>query len=456
MLLYDRKTELKTLATLCDGRPKVKSKLLSSVDESFFHSEAALEAFKRFQSVLRKKGATPSYEDLCSDPTISEESREELIEHRCVPVKTEERLSLLLDNLSQYRRARILFNIADTTFKVMNDDKVDIEGLMDYISSEIYTARAKTSVSKDLLKFGRGSNSKRVIDDLLSNKKANIVPTGFNNFDERNGGFFDGSLVLIAATSGGGKSTLAGQLGLNTAERGFDTCIVPLEMTEKEMTARIAANLSGIDIGKFLQGKLTANEKKKAAKALKAFENKLKKIDTNFNIFEPEEDLTIEEMLMYLKPFKYKMIIIDYISLLKGVDGDDSWQQLGKVARFCKIWAKNNNAIVALLAQLSDEGAIRYSRAIVEHANNAWFWTMTDEQKEEGLINIRQAKARNHNPFPFSLRVEFNTMRVKDIDADDEANFSNAASRVKSDKKKKKVDGAIKGLEDYLRGSGND
>ncbi|QJT71040.1 DNA helicase [Vibrio phage vB_VcorM_GR11A] len=451
-LLYDKKAETRALVTITDGDKKLQSRLLGSIDPSFFFDEANSEAMNRIMSMLRSKGEIPKLVDLCSDPTLSEDVRDELADYKKKPIKDVQSVDSVLDTLVKFRRSRLLFENAERTIEMMQGDALDVDDILEQNSEIISQARATSVVTKEVLKIGKGSNSKKMLKKLLDNKKPDVIPTGFDAFDEINGGLFPGSLFVVAATSGGGKSTMAGQLAVNFSERGHPTCMVPLEMTEEEMMSRIVANVSGVDVRKFLLGKLSKGEKKKAEKAFNKYEKKLDKIDSTYGIFEPEEDMSAEEILMMLKPYGYKVIIIDYISLLKGVDGDDSWQQLGKVARFCKIWAKNNNAVVILLAQLSDEGAIRYSRAIIEHANNAWFWTMTDEDKEKGIAEIRQAKARNHSPHPFPLQVEFASMRFRDVgDADLQAMRSEAG-----DNKRKKLDDVANDIESYLKDSGNE
>ena len=162
-------------------------------------------------------------------------------------------------------------------------------------------------------------------------------------------------------------SAMANQLLINMASRGHDTVIVPLEMTDEECSSRVLANLAGVNVTKFLLRKVTAKEKQQVTTAYRDWVVKLKELDTRYTIYDPEEDVTIEDVLFMLKPYNYKVILIDYISLLKGVDGDDQWRQLSAVARFAKVFAKTHRVVVVLLVQVSDEGAIRYSRAVGEH-----------------------------------------------------------------------------------------
>lgn len=243
-------------------------------------------------------------------------------------------------------------------------------------------------------------------------------------------------------------SAMANQLLINMASRGHDTVIVPLEMTDEECSSRVLANLAGVSVTKFMLRKVTAKEKQQVTTAYRDWVVKLKELDTRYTIYDPEEDVTIEDVLFMLKPYNYKVILVDYISLLKGVDGDDQWRQLSAVARFAKVFAKTHRVVVVLLVQVSEEGAIRYSRAVGEHANNCWLWTYSDENRESGIIEVRQFKARNQEAFPFQLAVDFATMRFRDVRVGE----ASAMRTDSGDKVRKNLDD----MEDYLSDIGDD
>jgi replicative DNA helicase len=255
---------------------------------------------------------------------------------------------------------------------------------------------------------------------MLYGKSKPSVPTGFRAFDERNGGILLGSLWTIGANTGGGKTAMAVNVLRNMTEfAAEDCCIVPLEMTATQTMDRLMGILTGLEVNKISQKKLSSGEKKVVKDTYRQYVATLKQNNTRYTIYEPEEDVSIEEVLLTLKPHGYKVILIDYISLLKGADGDDQWRQLGNIARFAKVFAKNNNCIVVLLCQVSEEGKIRYAQAIAEHSNNAWIWTMPGEESETSIMDIRQIKARNQHRFNFQLLSNNLTMRITDLDEGD-------------------------------------
>jgi intein/homing endonuclease len=163
-----------------------------------------------------------------------------------------------------------------------------------------------------------------------------------------------------------------------------NVALVALEMDEYEMTARILSNLGGVKVHKFGAKTLTDKEKAACKREYKKAVEERKKLGTRYTIYSPDVDITMEEALYGLLPFGYRVFLIDYISLLKGVDGDDAWQALGRVARFAKVFARINNVAVVLLAQLNDEGKIRYAKSIIEHCLTGDTWIDTPD----GMMQI--------------------------------------------------------------------
>jgi replicative DNA helicase len=277
--------------------------------------------------------------------------------------------------------------------------------------------------------LGKGNNAGALVKKILSGDKPNLIPTGFKAYDDVNGGIPDG-LFVMAATTSGGKSTMVGNLLKNTALKACENSInVSLEMSDEETLSRDLAQQSGIDMKKFSLKKFADGERKQVKKAYKRMVKTLKGSDTRYTIFSPDEDLTIEELLFLLKPYGYKVIAIDYISLLKGSDGDDQWKQLSRIARFCKVFARVHKVVIVLLAQLSEAGDVRYAKAIKEHANNMWTWVMTEEARDTGIIEVKQPKARNQEPHTFYLKIEFDKMLVRDLTEEEKETMGSMSSR---------------------------
>lgn len=429
MKLVSTQTELTVLRNLCSKDLAISGTLLSGVDDSYFHNEFVQEAYTRIRTQTKKTGEIPTWRELLEDPGLSEKVRIKLKDTDVEKLRTPKEAVNAVSLLNKYRQLRGLYNLSEFSVEQLRKKKVDPSELLDQIAERVVKLRQSRSAGNDALVFGKGNNSTQFIKQMMEAEEHDFIPTGLKAFDEENNGFGFGNLVLLAGTTGAGKSQLAGQLGINWSNMGEDVTFVPLEMSKKEMSARIMANASGIDVQKILFGKMSENEKLKYWKAYKRFVVSRKKQQGTLRIFKPSSDMTIEEIMASIYPYGSRIVIIDYISLLKGVDGDDAWQKLGAVARYCKIYAETNNMIVVLLAQLSDEGLVRYARSLLEHANYAWTFIATSATREQEILNIEQKKARNGRLYSFTLKSLMSCSQIRDLQDDEKTEIEDAAQR---------------------------
>jgi len=203
-------------------------------------------------------------------------------------------------------------------------------------------------------------------------------------------------------------------------------------MSKKEMTARIVANITNTDFSDLWLQKLKGNEKDHVRLKYKKWVKRAKKRGGRYTIFKPEEDMTIEEIMASINAFDVDVVIIDYISLLKGVDGDDQVKALGRVARYAKINAENSNRVNILICQVNEEGKLKYSRAISEHSSNSWIWISTPEIKNDGwVVKVDQPKSRNSLSFPFLMRIDGAKMRVYGVDMQESESLASVKKKGK-------------------------
>ena len=363
MKLYDSKLEFRAIKTMCSSAHDVgRAKLLTMATDDHFHDTAAAACFSRIRSLARSNHAIPSWSDLITDPGLPESVRDELSARKVKSADDIGGIKAMFRQLNHYFKMRVAFDIAANMQRdldaanEMDGETIDamLRGAADRFVNA-YAAAGDDSVT--LLDHKGGAD--KMLKELMSNNRPETTPTGLSGFDDINKGLLRGSLFIIAATTGAGKSALAGQLALNMAMAGKKVCFVPLEMSKRDMLARMMANVTGLTVDKFLFKEMTANEKKRVKSKYAKYKMELETSGGHVRIYEPSEDVDMEGMLTLLGPYDDDVIFIDYIGLLAGVDGDDFWRQLGRAARFAKVWAKSNDKIVVLLAQLSDEGLIK-------------------------------------------------------------------------------------------------
>lgn len=232
-------------------------------------------------------------------------------------------------------------------------------------------------------------------------------------------------------------SILCNQLNLNQSSMGYKTNLTPLEMTTPEMLSRSMASVTGFNSIDIFLKRLADGERDAIYRKMRRFDKKVASANGQYTIFKPKEDMSIEELLAAVHSLNGDITYIDYIGLLKGADGDDQWRKLGQIARYGKIYAEIHNKVVVLLAQVSDDGKLRYSQAIKEHSSLAWTFVATKETKEKGYMNIELLKSRNQNPQPFTLKCDYSKMHVSDLDPSELKEIEKAANSKDTDRRSK-------------------
>jgi replicative DNA helicase len=413
---------------------KIAGALLSSTDSSYFYSEESVEVYEAIKKHMHESGESPTYRLLIEDPDLSEEARSHF-RSSVATVQTTADADKAARILNKYRQRRGMYNLAAHINSKMQGSRVDLDGLLEETATAFNVIRSKKSTVDAFLHFGRNNNSKDTVEHLLyGDRSEDVIPTGIKAFDTVSGGFARGSLVTIGANSGGGKSTVANAMAIKMATRGYKVLMVPLEMSKIEMTGRTMANVTKTNLTKILLQRLATGEKDLVYKRQRRWERKVKEAGGRYTLFKPKEDMTIEEIMAAISAYQCDVVIIDYISLLKGVDGDDMWRALGAVARYGKINAEVENRVNILLCQVGDDAKIRYARAISEHSSNSWIWVADRESKETGTTRIEQPKSRNSQAFPFTVKILYEYMRVEDVALEDNSGLG----EVKPEQGKKK------------------
>ena len=211
-------------------------------------------------------------------------------------------------------------------------------------------------------------------------------------------------------------SVLVSQIALHQARQGQKVALVSLEMNRRECMRRMLSNLTAIPLSQINRiHDMDAVNKRLLVDAYKDYNSRVHKNGGRLTLFNPDEDVSIEDILTFLRPRGYDNIFIDYMGLLKGMDGEDQWRKLGSAARMGKRYTAGDQSVVTLLAQLSEEGLLRYSRTMQEHASLMWSFTRS-KQEASDILTVKQPKARNLKAFDFYLQCQYHIMRLVDID----------------------------------------
>lgn len=426
MKLFSQSLELKAIKSMAvshgDGskvevneRSLVSSMLLASVDESFFHHAPCKAAFNRIVTVSKKRSKIPTFDDLVEDPALNEEYRDVLREYKKKPLKSQSQARELLTSLDAYRKTRAMYFMAKNVIDTLKEPEVDVDKLLDDTTDRITQTRSREAMADLVYTIGANANAIDLAEEAMSPEDEMLLKSGFTEFDERNGGLPSEGVMLLAATTSGGKSVTRMNLMANIYKLNrVNVGTVSLEMNAKKETRRLLSRLTGIAFWKFNKKRLRKEEKEAARIAWKKFHKFGVKNNCGYSLLCPTRGLSIQQLLMLVKPYGFKALAIDYISLLEGTDSQDQWKVLSSITRECKVFSAENKCLVILLAQLdSEDDRIRYSKGILEHADNAWIWNYTkQEQRDLKTLPIKQLKARDQELFGFDLKEHFEIMTV--------------------------------------------
>lgn len=252
------------------------------------------------------------------------------------------------------------------------------------------------------------------------------LSSGLPSIDDITCGLSPGELIIVAADTGGGKSSLALQLGLAVAKMHGPTFYSSLEMHRRELQCRIAAMESGITLFKIRKGWLSAEEIATVTSVMAQVARWPLYIDDTTQV-------TVGQLRSKCRRLMAEralsLVVVDYVQLLSPDDRYESNRaaQVSAMSRSLKLLARELRVPVIALSQLSrgDKKVkrrpmlsdLKESSSLEQDADAVWFLYQADEQKDECELII--AKQRNGPaPSTASLRFEKPYVRLIDVEAE--------------------------------------
>ncbi|MCI8576696.1 MAG: replicative DNA helicase [Lachnospiraceae bacterium] len=179
------------------------------------------------------------------------------------------------------------------------------------------------------------------------------IPTGFIDLDYKTSGMQPSDFVLIAARPSMGKTAFVLNLVDHVAVRKGIPCMVfSLEMSKEQLVNRMLAMESNVDSQKLRTGNLTDSDWDAIVEGIGVIGNSKLIIDDTPGI-------SITELRSKCRKMKLEyglgMVIIDYLQLMSGSgkSGDNRQQEISEISRSLKALAREMNAPVIALSQLS-------------------------------------------------------------------------------------------------------
>lgn len=181
------------------------------------------------------------------------------------------------------------------------------------------------------------------LDEIFN--QSYYIPSGFRNIDDLLHGFFCGNTYIIAARPGQGKSAIAMQIA---RQMNTEVLFFSLEMRWNELYARYLSNISEAQAWKIEAKKLSSDEFNRVLKYHKTKKEKIIVLDDQFSLI---------PIISMIKKFhaigRCRAVIIDYIQLISGADGENMNIKLTTISRMLKNTAMSLNIPIIFLSQLN-------------------------------------------------------------------------------------------------------
>lgn len=243
-------------------------------------------------------------------------------------------------------------------------------------------------------------------EELLTNRGKLGVPTGIEDFDKMSGGLKDGNFIVIAAETGGGKSTLAINFINNALKAGIGVALFTLEMDRDEIMDALVSLNCGVDRNHFNTGDFFDPELVRISSRLSWLSNlPLWIFDSSLVTAEDVRRSTLE-----LKgEKKIGLVVVDYVQLLNSNEYPNSReQQIASISRSLRSLAKEAKLPLIGLSQLNDEGKLRESRVLAHEAHIVFLL-----ENLEGEAKLRIIKGRRIARGVFDLQFNSKHGEIK-------------------------------------------
>ena len=190
------------------------------------------------------------------------------------------------------------------------------------------------------------------IDNVVTKRQSPCVFTGLAEFDEKFGGFGPGELVVLAARTSIGKTSLACQIAEYVASRGQRVYFCSLEMARKELAMKMVFGRAEIDTLRIRSGRLTSEEVSSLSRAASA-------MPLDAFLIHDRARFTVQDIARAARREARKglsLVVVDYLQRITPTDRRvQRYEQIGEMTDGLKALARELNLPVLCLSQLNRE-----------------------------------------------------------------------------------------------------
>ena len=234
------------------------------------------------------------------------------------------------------------------------DETIDVDDLMQHAEGRIFEL-AKRNIKQDFcdIKEAVLESYDKTMRAYSNKGELTGVPTGYSRLDEVTNGWQNTDFIVLAGRPAMGKTSFALSLLKNIAvERKIPSAFFSLEMSKVQLTDRLIANVTDIEVTKIANGQLSDIE-------LSQYDSNLPTLMDAPIYIDDTPGLSLMELRTkarrLVREHGVKIIFIDYLQLMNanGMHFSSRQEEVSTISRSLKGLAKELNLPVIALSQLN-------------------------------------------------------------------------------------------------------
>jgi len=247
-------------------------------------------------------------------------------------------------------KKRGLVELGHTACRMAYDDGTSVEQAIDATENALLRLGSDATEHKPFSAAEAAAEARRVLEEARHRDGTLGLPTGLATFDTHFGGLFGGELIILAARTSIGKTSLALQIAIHNALAGRLAYIASCEMSVAELLFRAACSLAGISLQTIRSGRASDAEHDRVEEALRELSSSALMVDDR-----PELSVSsIRRETRRLARKALRLVVVDYLQLVVPPDRKlQRYEQVGQMTMGLKALARDLSVPVLVLAQLS-------------------------------------------------------------------------------------------------------
>jgi replicative DNA helicase len=277
--------------------------------------------------------------------------------HHCVQmIPTAANTEWYADIVQRLYRLRRILQISTESASAARMAEAEPEVILDKAMADLQTLLTEGAGGQPEVSLSVADNWAPFVDELNEGIDPDALDSPWKDLNEVVQ-FKPKELTVVGAATGGGKSLLGLNLAAHVAlRRGKPVLVASMEMTRKELLARLTAAEAGVKLDHLIRRKLTEDDWARIAKVSDRLQNA-----KNF-ILDDSAALTVPKIRarvrwMHSQGTPPALVVVDYMQLItpessKGGDANRA-QEVAKISRGLKLIADEFAVPVIALAQFN-------------------------------------------------------------------------------------------------------